>query len=282
MKKLLFKTVSFLTFFIPTKWLIKLSGKKVIYPFYHIVSDNTPAHIKHLYPVKTIKQFEKDLDFLQKHFTASVFPPKGKKSLFVLSFDDGLKEIYDIVAPILKKRNIPAIIFINTSFVDNKGIFDNYISSLKKENPEIDIKKYLKNNNPYLTKQQILQLKTEGFTVGAHGVTHPLFADITEREQINQVKESINFVNEIFGEKQKLFAFPFSDYGVKDTFFETIFSEKIADYTFGTAGIKNDIFKKNIQRIPIEKYGLSAKRHIKTDCLLYILKKIIGKEYVKR
>jgi len=114
LKKILFKILSFFTLFIPTKFLIKLSGKRIIYPFYHIISDNPPAHIKYLYPVRSIKQFEKDLVFLQKHFTVSDFPVKGNNPQFVLSFDDGLSEVYDIIAPILKKRNIPAIFFVNT------------------------------------------------------------------------------------------------------------------------------------------------------------------------
>ncbi|NPA68002.1 MAG: polysaccharide deacetylase family protein [Chlorobi bacterium] len=282
MKESFFKIISLIALIIPTKVLIRLSGKKIIYPFYHIVSDNPPPHIKHLYPVRNIKQFEKDLDFLEKHFSASGFPPKDKNNLFVLSFDDGLSEIYNTVAPILKKRKIPAIFFLNSAFVDNKNIFNNYVSSLKKENPDTDINEYLIKQKPYLTSRQISKLKTEGFTLGAHGVTHPLFSGIPEDEQIRQTEESIKFVTENFGETQKLFAFPFTDNGIKNSFFNNIFENKIADYTFGTAGIKDDVFERNIQRIPVEKYGLSAKRHIKTEYLLYIIKKISGKNFVNR
>jgi len=282
LKKTLFKIISFIAILIPVRFLIKFSGKKVIYPFYHIISDNPPAHIKHLYPVRSIKQFEKDLDFLQEHFTASEFPPKKNKPSFILTFDDGLSEVYNIIAPILKTRNIPAIFFINSAFVDNKDMFFNYILSLKKENPKIDFKEYLKNKKPYLTKQQISKLKTEGFTIGAHSINHPLYSEINEDEQIRQTEESIKFVSENFNETQKLFAFPFSDDSVKDTFFETVFNNRIADFTFGTAGIKDDVFERNIQRIPIEKYGLSAKRHIKTELFLYIIKRFFGRNFVKR
>ncbi len=259
--------------FIPTKLLLKLSGIKTIYPFYHIVSDKPPAHIKHLYPIRTVKQFEKDLDFLQKYFSASVFPVKDNSPQFVLSFDDGLSEVYDTIAPILLKRKISAIFFINSAFVDNRDMFKNYILSLKQKNPEIDFKEYLKNKKPYLTSNQIFELINEGFRIGAHSINHPLFSDIPEQEQIKQTKESINFIFKNFGEKQKLFAFPFTDNGVSDSYFKTVFEKSIVDYTFGTAGIKKDIFEKNIQRIPVEKYGLSAKRHIKTELLRYMIKK---------
>ncbi|GAO30810.1 polysaccharide deacetylase family protein [Geofilum rubicundum] len=52
------------------------------------------------------------------------------KPLFHLTFNDGLKELDTIVAPILERRRIPASIFINTEFVDNKALFYRYKVSL--------------------------------------------------------------------------------------------------------------------------------------------------------
>ncbi len=302
--------------FIPTRLLITLSGKRTIYPFYHIVSDNPPIHIRHLYPIKTVEQFEKDLDFLQKHFSASVFPVKNNNPQFVLSFDDGLSEVYDTIAPILVKRNIPAIFFINSGFTDNKDLFFKYKISIiieelnKNKIPEdltnilnckklrdcrnklllmkfsdnktidkiaeilkIDFKDYLKTKKPYLSKTQISKLINDGFKIGAHSINHHLFSEINFDKQIKQTEDSINFIQRNFKTDKKLFAFPFSDYGVSDAYFKTVFEKNIADFTFGTAGIKDDIFEKNIQRIPTEKYGLSAKRHIKTEYLRYMIKK---------
>lgn len=282
MKEVLFKIISIFTSLIPVSLLIKLSGKRTIYPFYHIVSDTPPAHIKHLYPIRSIKQFEKDLDFLQKHFIASELNSENNKKQFVLSFDDGLSEVYKIIAPILKKRNIPAIFFINSGFVDNKAMFKNFIVNLKNGNPKINVKEYLKDKKPYMTIEQINGLKNQGFIIGAHSINHPLFSEINEDEQIRQIKESVDFITENFKEEQKLFAFPFTDNGIKDRFFKTIFENNIVDFTFGTAGIKDDNIKNNIQRIPVEKYGLSAKKHIKTELLLYILKHIFNSEKVKR
>jgi len=282
MKEVLFKIISIFTSLIPVSLLIKLSGKRTIYPFYHIVSDTPPAHTKHLYPIRSIKQFEKDLDFLQKHFIASELNSENNKKQFVLSFDDGLSEVYKIIAPILKKRNIPAIFFINSGFVDNKDIFKNFIVNLKNGNPKFNVKEYLKDKKPYMTIEQIKELKNQGFIIGAHSINHPLFSEINEDEQIRQIKESVDFITENFKEEQKLFAFPFTDNGIKDRFFKTIFENNIVDFTFGTAGIKDDNIKNNIQRIPVEKYGLSAKKHIKTELLLYILKHIFNSEKVKR
>ena len=119
--------------------LIKLSGKRLFIPLYHSVSDDELFHIKHLYSICNKKQFLDDLDFILKHFNPidvntlyeSIInkePVKGNSVLF--TFDDGLKEINDIVAPILKQKGIPAIFFINPAFTDNKDLFYRYKASL--------------------------------------------------------------------------------------------------------------------------------------------------------
>jgi hypothetical protein len=102
-----------------------------------------------LYPVRSENIFKKDLDFLLKHYKPTNLTElldiiKGKKILehncFHLSFDDGLKEIYDIVAPLLIERGIPATFFLNSSFADNKNLFYRYKASLLLE--ALSAKKY--------------------------------------------------------------------------------------------------------------------------------------------
>jgi peptidoglycan/xylan/chitin deacetylase (PgdA/CDA1 family) len=103
-----------------------------LFPYHHIVSNESLPHIKHLYNYKNEAQFIKDLDFLLKHYTpvsaAEVIRSiKNKIKLaphsFLLSFDDGFREVHDIIAPILEKKGVPAIFFINPSFIDNKELF---------------------------------------------------------------------------------------------------------------------------------------------------------------
>ncbi|MCF6365696.1 MAG: polysaccharide deacetylase family protein [Bacteroidales bacterium] len=316
MKRILFNIVSAFTFIIPIKFLIKLTGIKIIYPFYHIVNNNPPAHIKHLYSVRTEKQFRKDLDFLTRYFqnTKEVLSEsKDKQNYFHLSFDDGLSECYTVIAPILKEYNIKATFFINSGFVDNKDLFFKYKASIiademyKQSFPKSEIKKvlkvkyenrnelneiaqkikinfnnYLLENKPYLTSKQIKKLSEGGHQIGAHSIDHPLYSDLNETEQIKQTSESIQYTENKLGTKTKLFAFPFTDDQVETTFFDTIFQNKIIDFSFGTAGIKKDSVSKNIQRIPIEKKSMSAKRYIKTEYLLYFLKKLAGKHIIKR
>ena len=133
---------------IPLKMLQNASGTKAIFPFYHIVSDVKEPHISNLYAYKNSKQFEQDLDFLLKHFKPLTFtqvqeysiePKKYDYPSFFLSFDDGLKQFYDVIAPILLRKGIEAACFLNSAFIDNKALFFRYKSSLLIE--ELTIKK---------------------------------------------------------------------------------------------------------------------------------------------
>ncbi|MBK7231048.1 MAG: polysaccharide deacetylase family protein [Saprospiraceae bacterium] len=108
---------------------------KIILPFYHSICDQELKHIKHLYPIKSVREFEKDLDFLLKHYHPVLLTEKlsldsNLKDQFLLSFDDGLKECYEIILPILLKKNLKAIFFINTGFLDNKALFYRFKISL--------------------------------------------------------------------------------------------------------------------------------------------------------
>ncbi|OFX69139.1 MAG: hypothetical protein A2X12_12160 [Bacteroidetes bacterium GWE2_29_8] len=130
--------------FIPFHLLKQLSNDiMLIVPFYHSVTDAPGIHLKNLYKVKTETIFEKDINFLLKHYQpVSLLDVKnhinGSKPLtkksFLLTFDDGLRECYDVIYPTLKKQGIPAVFFINTGFVDNKELFYRFKTSLLIEN----------------------------------------------------------------------------------------------------------------------------------------------------
>ena len=110
MKTFFYKIISKITYLLPLIFLIKLSGIKVIFPFYHTVSNNPPAHVKHLYKVRTVTQFRKDLDFLTKYYTSTQTVSEEHNKItqnnFYLSFDDGLSESYDVIIPILKELSM--------------------------------------------------------------------------------------------------------------------------------------------------------------------------------
>jgi len=123
---------------IPQKWLIHSSKQDLILPFYHTVSNDPMPHVSHVYPVRTLKHFRNDLEFLLKHYEpvgldalqSKVPDSKRSKPAMFLSFDDGLSEIYHLVTPILIAKGIPAAVFVNTAFIGNKELFYRYKTSL--------------------------------------------------------------------------------------------------------------------------------------------------------
>ena len=117
--------------------MIRWSGKSVVFPFYHTVSDQNLPHISQLYIHLNSVDFERDLDQFLKLFEPLSLGEylekpgwkKGKPAM-VLTFDDGLKGCHDFIAPLLKQKGIPATFFLNNKFIDNRGIFYRYKASL--------------------------------------------------------------------------------------------------------------------------------------------------------
>lgn len=309
------------------KSLIKITKQKLILPFYHTVSNRELPHIRHLYQVRNVKQFTKDLDFFLKHYKPiDLHELKDiisnnktiKENIFHLSFDDGLRECHEIIAPILKQKGIPATFFLNSNFIDNKKLFYKFKISLivdkidtinKKNNVfnkslldnitstnystknilnklaktlELDFNTFLQTNKPYLTTPQIRSLISDGFTIGSHSIDHPEYRFISEKEQIRQTKNSIDFICNKFNLNYKIFAFPFTDFGVKKIFFETLFNNKFAELTFGTAGLKKDEIKQNLQRIPIEVSNKTALYTVKYQYFYYLIKSFLNKNIILR
>lgn len=286
-------------------------------PFYHIVSNQPCPHIKHLYRVKTENEFEADLDFLLQHYLPISAADlndvlNGKyngKRIFLLTFDDGLRECYDVIAPILLRKGIPAIFFLNSDFIDNRALMFRYkvsllIEQLNNTNPQLSqqlkeqrsdsqliqqtaeqlqysFDDFLKTQQPYLTTTQIQVLQKQGFTIGAHSLNHPYYEDITLKEQLNQTLDSLAALQQQFGIKEKLFAFPFTDYGVKQDFFEATITAQKIDFSFGGAGFKHDVLPRHLQRLAMEQ-GTTARKIIGAEYLYYLLKMPLFKNTISR
>jgi peptidoglycan/xylan/chitin deacetylase (PgdA/CDA1 family) len=108
-----------------------ISHCRLITGYYHLVNDHPPAHIMNLYPCKSKAQFEQDLDFLLKRYKPIDLPQLlnyGRAGeplpgrFLLLTFDDGFREAYDVIAPLLRRKGVPAVFFINTAFIDNRDM----------------------------------------------------------------------------------------------------------------------------------------------------------------
>lgn len=296
----------------------------VFHPFYHVVSNEKLPHILN-YDYRNTAQFEKELDFYLKYFkpvslSELMTEKKSDRKIFHLSFDDGLKECAEIIAPVLLKKGIPASFFVNPGFVDNHRLFHKYKASLilgkLKESPDLKAEQILREQNlngeqilkasilqenildeiavllginfdeflakqkPYLSTAQILKLKEQGFSIGAHSFYHSEFWKISEEEQFKEIKSSMKWLLEKINPKIKAFSFPFTDSGVSLNVMKALKKENICDITFGTAGIKYDELEWHFQRYPVEKNG-DFLLNLKAELVYFKLRKQIGKATVK-
>jgi peptidoglycan/xylan/chitin deacetylase (PgdA/CDA1 family) len=308
--------------FMGIKRLLEIK-RPVFLPFYHVVSDEKLPHILN-YNYRNTTQFEKEIDFYLKYFK-----PVGLKELvngdysdnaFHLSFDDGLRECYDIIAPVLLRKGIPASFFVNPGFVDNKALFHKYkaslvLNALKKlpvekrekiteekninfgeflqitvlnENVidelasklEIDFDEFLATQQPYLTSKQILELKNKEFSIGAHSFSHPEFWKIDEVRQVEEIGKSMEWLDTVVQPEIKSFAFPFTDSGVPKQVLETMFNKFGCDISFGTAGVKYDELANHFQRYPVEQPG-DFLQNLKGEFVYLEFRKWIGKSIVE-
>ncbi len=147
---------------------------------------------------------------------------------------------------------------------------------------KVDFDEYLKKNQPYLTSMQINELIGKGFHFGGQSIDHPDFMELTEHEIVRQAVQSTNEVSERFHLNYRVFAFPFTDYGISTNAFNRIYDEGKIDLTFGSAGIKHDSVKRNLQRIPAEEFNLSMEKRLKADYIYYLLKAPFFRNTIRR
>ena len=108
-----------------------VSGITPLIPYYHTVSDERLAHIRHLHPYKNERQFSADVDYLGRRYQPVSLNDlldcvkRGRelrKGSFILTFDDGYSQAHSVIAPLLYRKGIPAIFFLTADFIDNRGL----------------------------------------------------------------------------------------------------------------------------------------------------------------
>ncbi len=132
MKSTIIKLLENIARIIPLRLYPALVRRDVIAFFYHAVSDEPMEHVRHLYPVVPVGQFEAALCYLQTrgnlisfeqlhahHTGGAPLPPRAVH----LSFDDGFAECFTVVRPLLRKYDIPCTFFIATDWLDNRAMF---------------------------------------------------------------------------------------------------------------------------------------------------------------
>lgn len=106
---------------------------------YHVVSDQYLPHVNNIYDYRNTETFIRDIDFLSSKFEPInlqqlLFHLKTGKKLpdnsLLLTIDDGLKEVHQVMAPILKIKKIEPVLFLTSNYIDNKVLGYDHRKSL--------------------------------------------------------------------------------------------------------------------------------------------------------
>jgi peptidoglycan/xylan/chitin deacetylase (PgdA/CDA1 family) len=122
----------------------------------------------------------------------------------------------------------------------------------------------------------------QGFSIGAHSLEHPCYNEISYDEQIKQTVESVKWVRDRFNLNYNLFSFPFSDYYLNKQIIKILYKEATLDMSFGTSGLKNDVFPFHFQRIPMENSKRDAQCVMLSQYVKYIGKQFLNMNTLKR
>lgn len=141
MAKILFYSIDRLTYAIPlpAAFFEMLWKPRLITLNYHVVSDASLPHIRHMYQYKNVKSFNSDLLYLKKNYRVvsykevvdgTAFDNDAARIPVLITFDDSFVECYSVVAPILKEFELPAVFFLITDLIDNRKIYRKHLISV--------------------------------------------------------------------------------------------------------------------------------------------------------
>jgi len=186
-----------------------------------------------------------------KDFEKSLSKDKSQRKI-LFTVDDGLLSFYNNAWPILKKKKIPFILFVNTREV---GSFN------------------------YMTWEQIRELyNSEYVEIGNHSHSHEYLVDENPEVIKNDILKSIKIFEDKLGKNSKFFSYPFGEYSLE---FKKIIKDLGFQYAFGQhSGVideTKDLWE--LPRFPInEKYGEIKRFKTLMKTLPFKYKNIIPEE----
>ena len=191
------------------------------------------------YPSTNIKMvdFVKHLEMIKKNEIKFINPSNFEEELknnkkqrkVLITIDDGYESFYKNAWPILKKSQIPFILFVSTREVGKKG---------------------------YMSWEDIRELDKFDFVeIGNHSHSHDYLIDFTNFDIKNDLKESISIFKKQLGKNSIFFSYPFGEYStaLKDIVIDLGFKYAFGQHS-GVVDHTKNFFE--MPRFPInEKYG---------------------------
>ena len=218
---------------------------------WHQITPEVNESCHHKYTWTRLDKFEEQIDYLTAHF--KILPlheaiDRLQRGLLSgacasLTFDDGDISVAEFVVPCLRRRNLPATLFINTAYFDGRHSFwfpiINYLNNSEKSCQRVKIcaaldekvRQLRRTNDPVfynevreaieqyarevpnlrsrlLSPEWLASLDGEQFAIGAHGHEHQRFSMMTDEWQRKDLQENVRLLSQ-FKAFKPIFAVPF-------------------------------------------------------------------------
>ena len=158
---------------------------------------------------------------------------------FVLTFDDGYEDFYTGVLPLLRRLELPAILFVTTGFVES----GTPLPLLRHNQPQV---------RP-VTWPMLAEMAASGLvTIGAHTHTHPVLPGQAELRVREELSKPLELFQDRLGVTVSHFAYPKAvwDHTVESLVKEYYHSAVVCQETKARPGHVNPY---RIPRIPIRR-----------------------------
>lgn len=134
----------------------------------------------------------------------------------LITFDDGLQDVYRVVYPELTKRGIPLLMFVITDFLDTEG---------------------------YITTEELLEMAENPLvTIGSHGLSHELFKNLDLNNKRRELLESKEILERLLHKPVKYFAYSHGQYD--DSTLDILSETHCYDFAFGVSGYPTNFLTK--------------------------------------
>ena len=130
----------------------------------------------------------------KQSYTQRLLSAMTTKKFICVTLDDGYEDNYTNAYPIFQKYNIPFCIYVTTSYINNIFI------------ARVDSPPSLKEWQIYAMSQNPL------CTIGAHTMTHPNMATLSDNQQRMELEGSIDRLERLIHKKIKHITIPYGSY----------------------------------------------------------------------
>lgn len=123
------------------------------------------------------------------------------KRRFLISFDDGYKDNYDVALPILEACGCSALIFLSTNGIENSSTGEQRADQY---HTEISI--------PYMNWDEVRIMEAKGVEFGSHTLSHAHLSCLNSDKLRQEIVHSKQLMEERLGHSVEWFCAPYGDY----------------------------------------------------------------------